>query len=226
MPTTYQRCPDYVNEIAAGILLEFNTHGPLVQTKVTIDYVFAFPALDENGVPQGDALTKNGFKCLGLCRIIPLKDRALGRCDAEISIDGNWWEQASDEERAALLDHELHHISVREKDGVLLTDDLRRPLLKLRKHDVEIGWFDVIAARHGAASLERIQAKKIVDEHGQFYWPEMCGEPKKEMAFPTATGAARNFVKSIKNSGLKSVTITGAGKSITIAGGGKEDKAA
>lgn len=183
--STFQRCPDDVPAIAGAVLRLHETHTPLVSAKVTVDYVFAFPKLDDDGHPRGDALTKNGVKALGLCRIIPLKDRALGRADAEISIDGNWWEQASDEERVALLDHELHHISVKDKNGLFLADDLHRPLLKLRKHDVEIGWFDVVAARNGSSSQEQIQARKILDEHGQFYWPGLCesGDLKTTIKF-------------------------------------------
>ena len=99
----------------------------------------------------------------------------LGRGDAEIALDYYWWTQAaSEEQQRALLDHELHHIAVvmmkhsdtaqREEDG--------RPKLRLRKHDFEWGWFNVIAHRHGEHSQERIQAKEIVERAGQFYFAE------------------------------------------------------
>ncbi len=41
--------------------------------------------------------------------------------------------------------------------GFLAPFLIGRPQLKLRKHDVEVGWFKCVAERNGAASLERIQ---------------------------------------------------------------------
>jgi hypothetical protein len=41
----------------------------------------------------------------------------------------------------------------------------------LRKHDIEVGWFAVVAGRNGGASLEIEQAKAIMDSYGQLFWP-------------------------------------------------------
>jgi hypothetical protein len=53
----------------------------------------------------------------------------------------------------------------------VIRDDLKRPKLKLRKHDVEVGWFAIVAGRHGSASLEIEQAKAVMDSYGQLFWP-------------------------------------------------------
>lgn len=174
MPT-FQRCDSSIDELAAQLIKQFESHTPLAAAKAKIDYVFAYADTDEEGRKLNDALTKNGVRAIGLTRKIPLKDRALGRGDAEISIDGDWWNGATAEQQAALLDHELHHVSIKsDKSGNIQFDDLGRPQIKLRKHDVEIGWFKVIAERHGAASLERIQAKSIMDNDGQYFWPDLA----------------------------------------------------
>lgn len=174
MPT-FEKCDKSVKDLANSLLNEFETHKPLTQCDVKIDLVFAHADVDEKGRPTNDALTKNGIKALGITRKISLKDRVLGRGDAEIALDGDWWKHASADEQAALLDHELHHISVKsDKAGNAQFDDIGRPQIKLRKHDVEVGWFKCIAERHGAASLERIQAKAIMDGAGQFFWPEIA----------------------------------------------------
>lgn len=171
MPT-YQRADKSVERLARELLEQYETHKPLLAVEAHIDFVFAFADTDEKGNQLNDALTKNGIKALGICRKMPLKDRALGRGDAEIALDGDWWKRASADEQAALLDHELHHISIKcDKSGNVQYDDLGRPQVKLRKHDVEVGWFKCIAERHGAASQERIQAKCIMDNSGQFFWP-------------------------------------------------------
>lgn len=171
MPT-FERCDESINELAAELIAKYETHEPLKAAKVKVDYVFAYGDVDDKGKQLNDALTKNGIKCLGLTRKISLKDRALGRGDAEISLDGDWWKEASAEQQAALLDHELHHVAVKtDKAGNIQWDDLGRPQIKLRKHDVEVGWFACIAERHGAASQERIQAASIMDMTGQYFWP-------------------------------------------------------
>lgn len=171
MPT-FQKANKDVAQLAADLIAQYDTHKPLAELKVKIDIVMAFADEDDRGNLLNDALTAHGVRALGITRKVGLKHRALGHGDAEIALDGNYWAQASAEEQAALLDHELHHISVQcDKNGNPQFDDLRRPKIVLRKHDVQVGWFKVIAERHGAASIERLQAKAIMDGQGQFYWP-------------------------------------------------------
>lgn len=175
MPT-YEPADETVIELASEILAKYESHSPLLKHRVKFDFVFAHPTVDENGEAHGDAIKKNGVKALGLCRIINLKDRTMGRGDVEILLDFDWWhDEANQSEQAALLDHELHHAEVKMKDGHPKLDNLGRPLIRLRKHDAEFGWFDIIALRHGKFSQERIQAKKLSDEVGQLYWPDLCG---------------------------------------------------
>jgi hypothetical protein len=181
MPT-YQKANKSVHQLAAQLIGRYPDHKPLEAVEIKLDLVFAFADTDEKGRPLNDALTKNGIKALGITRAVPLKDRALDRGDAEIALDGDWWKTASGDEQAALLDHELHHISLKtDKNGNIKYDDLNRPLIKLRKHEIEIGWFKCIAERHGSASQERQQAKKIMDGFGQWLWPEIA--PTMELTY-------------------------------------------
>jgi hypothetical protein len=185
MPT-YQRAGKDIEQMAASILKQFETHAPILDAKVKIDFVMAFADVDDNGQKKGFAITHRKRQVFGECRKVKIKDRAMGRGDAEITLDGDWWATANDAERRALLDHELHHIVVRQEMGVAIRDDIGRPKLGLQPHDVEIGWFNVIAARHGAASQEQQQAKKIMDDWGQYYWPELV---------PTAAVVAAAIIK-------------------------------
>jgi hypothetical protein len=171
MPT-FKSCEKSVHKLAQLLIGRYPDHKPLEAVELKLDLVFAFADTDEKGKPLNDAITKNGIRALGVTRALPLKDRAMGRGDAEICLDGDWWATAIGDEQAALLDHELHHVSLKtDKCGNIKYDDLNRPLIKLRKHDVEVGWFKVIAERHGLASQERQQAGKIMDSQGQYYWP-------------------------------------------------------
>ena len=173
--STFTKADVSVQTLASQLIEKFESHAPLAVAEVKIDFVMAFGNVNEKGEQTGDALTKNGRRVFGLTRVLPLKDRAMGRGDAEITLDGDHWGTISGDEQAALLDHELHHLQVRtDKHGNVHVDDLNRPLLRLRKHDIEVGWFNVIAKRHGAASIERQQAKSIMDLTGQYYWPEIA----------------------------------------------------
>lgn len=176
---TFERCDKSVEKLATEVLKKHESHKPLLDAKVTVDFVFAYPEYDEKtGRPLNDALTKNGVKALGIARKIPLKDRALGRADAEIAIDGDWWQKAPALEQEAMLDHELTHISVKIDKRGLVTDDLGRPVIQLRHHDVECGWFKIVAERNGKHSIEQYQAKIIMDEMGQCFWPDLVKQLK------------------------------------------------
>ncbi len=194
---TYTKCNKQVEKMALEIMEQFETHQPLIDAGVTIDYVFAYARRDDGGNIIGEAIKHHGVKALGLCRKIKLKDRALGRADAEITLDGDWWATAPEPQQRALLDHELHHISVEIDSRGLVRDDLQRPVIHLRKHDIEVGWFNVIAARHQLNSQERIQARKIIAENGQYYWPEFTGElPASEdmpVVLPMPASSATTF---------------------------------
>jgi hypothetical protein len=172
--STYQKCPSEVRELAEEIMNEHRTYKDVVEAKVKIDFLFAYAEVGEDGVSKGHALTKHGIRALGITRKLGIKDRVMGRGDAEVALDGDWWTEATPLRRKALLDHELHHIEVRtDQDGVVLRDDLKRPKLKMRKHDVEVGWFAEVAGRNGSASLELEQAKAVWDSYGQLFWPAL-----------------------------------------------------
>jgi hypothetical protein len=174
MSTKYERCPKSVSELATFILKQYESYLPVVNAGVTVDFVFAIAETNEKtGEPKGPSMKKNGHQILGKCRATSLKDRSLGHSDAEITIDKFWWETATEDEQAALLDHELHHIQVIIDKRGLKRDDLGRPVVKMRYHDVECGFFKLIAQRHGIHSQERKQAAQIMCEAGQYFWPAL-----------------------------------------------------
>lgn len=173
MPT-YERCPLEINQRASDVLCRHDTYKPVVEAKIKIDFIFASGDRDETGELANDAITKNGVRCFGLCKIVGPKDRAMGRGDVEILIDRDWWGDASEERQDALLDHELHHIVPREKNGTFVVDDQGRPKIKMRAHDYEFGWFTIVAKRN-VVSTETDQARQIYEIDGQTYWPFLKG---------------------------------------------------
>jgi hypothetical protein len=180
MPT-YEKASSAVAALAQKILAKHETHAPVLVAGVTFDFVFAHADLNEDsGEPKNFAITKDGHRALGVTRITPLPDRALGMADARITLDGDWWKDAEEKEREGLLDHELHHVSLKLRKGSPCNDDLGRPELKLRRHNIQFGWFNIVAFRNGAYSQERIQAKAIMEEYGQLYFPEIAGRTVDE----------------------------------------------
>jgi hypothetical protein len=198
--STYQKAPAEVREMAEHILEEFASYKPILEAKVKIDFLFAYAEVSEDGESKGYALTKHGIRALGITRKLGLKDRAMGRGDAEVCIDGDWWKDATQARQRALLDHELHHLEVKtDEEGVVLRDDLKRPKLKLRKHDVEVGWFAIVAGRHGGASLEIEQAKALMDSYGQLFWPAIdAQEPLQLTDGPTRGTTPKGRKKAAK----------------------------
>jgi hypothetical protein len=131
-------------------------------------------------------LQHHGYAAGAVVRITPLKDRAAGVADATIVIDRAGWLALSARQRAALIDHELTHLArkVDKESGEMMVDAVERPKLIMRRHDHQFGWFDEIAKRHGAASHEVMQARRLMESSGQLYFDF---EPPPATTAPGAT---------------------------------------
>lgn len=177
----YEKATKELKEFATAILTEFATHKPVLDAKVNIEFLFAFGTRNDNDELVSDAISKGGYRVLGLCRKTNEKERVAGRADVEITIDHDHWEKADEAQQKALLDHELNHIEVvTDEDGQVIRDGAGRPKIRLRKHDVEVGWFKIIAERNTSFSLEVTQARAIFDQHGQAFFPWLATEVEEE----------------------------------------------
>lgn len=161
MPT-YDAAPPEVEEYAADLRLKF--HGQLDACGVRIHYIMARATRNEDGDRVGVAIKLHGVRALAKVKINGLADRAEGKADATITIDGDEWPDWSEERRIAVIDHELQHVEVvfeRDSQTVWKTDDLGRPVLRLRPHDFDVRGFDVIRAQHGMASVEHEAVERL-----------------------------------------------------------------
>lgn len=179
----YELCRTEVADMAKKVIDAYESHHELRDESVTISFLFAYPKLNKKDRATGPAISVGGYPANAKARIVSLRDRAKRNADAEIIINGDWWNMANEPQRLALLDHELEHFRVRRnrKTGACKRDDLNRPILRIVKHDVQFGWFDVVAQRHGEHSQECIQAKSLIDHSGQLYWPQLY-EPAQKPA--------------------------------------------
>jgi hypothetical protein len=161
MPT-YQKAPADMREQVTAVMKTY--HGQLRDAEVQVDVLLASPTVDANGDPTGPAVRVHGYAAAAFIRVLSYKDRVIRGFDAEMTLDADHWETASDAERIAVIDHELTHLELVTGDGgTVLRDNAERPKLRCRKHDRHFGWFDIVARRHGDHSLEVKQAREMLD---------------------------------------------------------------
>ncbi len=165
----------------------------------------------------------HGVPALAIAKITPYAGRAKGLCDVEIQIAADHWADMGHDERAALLDHELSHFGVcRDEAEVPKRDDLGRPKLRTILHDHQFGWFDHIAARWGKASPEQQSARKLFEESGQLYWPDVIdtrtgvGGMGRFRQLPNGTQIMKEFADSLPKG--TSLEISSGSKSVTLEG--------
>jgi hypothetical protein len=129
--------------------------------------------------PKGKPLRHGGYDCIAKVRIVGVRDRVLGLADAEVTLDAGRWPNLTEARQLAVLDHELTHLIVCERDGEIVKDGAGRPKLRMRQHDFQAGWFEDVAKRHGIDSIEVEQAQSLVDERGQAFFAFMQTSKKK-----------------------------------------------
>ena len=162
MSKTYSAAPDVETHVER--MVEKWHHDELEGVSIATLFVFdpedSLPVLKHQGYPAG-----------AVCRITPLRERAMGCADASIIVDRAHWLTLSPRQRDALIDHELTHL-VRDKDedDMPKCDSLGHPKLAMRMHDHQFGWFDEVAQRHKDASTEVRQAKRLLESTGQLYF--------------------------------------------------------
>lgn len=128
---------------------------------VTIGALFVYDL--ESTMP---VLKHHGYPAGAVIRITPLRQRAQGIEDAVIEIDRSYWLTLNHAQRAALIDHELHHLErvLDDETGNPVNDAVDRPKLRTRLHDHEIGFFTAVAERHGENAPEVRLARRLLED--------------------------------------------------------------
>ncbi|AHF94046.1 hypothetical protein OPIT5_04030 [Opitutaceae bacterium TAV5] len=195
---TYSKAPEEAYDRVAELVRRF--YPEIDKHKLRIDLLMV--ASDK----EGAALKHQGYPANAVVRAVPQKERAKkGNGDVEIVIDYVRYEKMTSEEKDALLDHELYHIEIQYNDDGVKLDGQHRPVVKMKKHDRQLGWFDEIARRHGEHSCEVRQARGIVEETGQLYFDLDDGK------------ITRANLSKLRPKGCDSVTITDqTGKGVKI----------
>jgi hypothetical protein len=173
MPTTYRQA-----NVEDQLFLESvrdELEPALTAAEVRVKLMFAYSDPDD----VKPALTHNGYPCAGIAKINSLKDRAEGKADGTVFVDHDQWRDWDEARRRAVCHHELHHFEPQfDKDGGRKTDDLGRPVLKIRKHDWQLGGFGIIVERHGDAAIEKESFIKTAETYGQMIMEWDDDEPE------------------------------------------------
>jgi hypothetical protein len=116
----------------------------------------------------------DGQVTLGKCKKASDLDREFAPYDFVIILRKEFFEEKAvkDEQRLAVLDHELTHADIRrDASGEPMEDERGRKLYRMRKHDIEE--FSSVVARHGTykrdiehfyACLKEGEQKSLIDE--------------------------------------------------------------
>lgn len=170
MATTYEKADDDVEVLVAGVMKDY--HPELASAGVTVGLLMAsVHDKDDELIP---AVKLHGYQCAATIKRISLKDRAAGKCDAEMTICAATWKDLPDAKKRALIDHELEHLELKmTKENTVGRDDLGRPKLVMKLHDHQIGIFKGNIERHAKNSLDYHLAKDFTNDIGQMLlWAE------------------------------------------------------
>lgn len=147
-------------------------HPGLKENGVTICVLFVELHDGEGACLETPCLNHHGYPAAAIMKINGYKDRVEGKADATLVIDKFVWEDMNERQQVSLLDHELHHLLVKvDKAGSVKHDDLGRPILKLRKHEFELGGFYSIAARHKRDAVEYLAVTNVAENFSKMDLP-------------------------------------------------------
>jgi hypothetical protein len=164
MSRSFEQAGSSVIEVMAKVM--FDHRSDLMAIGVKVSIVFTTKT-DADGVVEPGIMVR-GIPAAAKIQITSVVDRARGMADAKILVDRSVWDELDDEERAALIDHELTHLEIREPtaEGDTL-DGAGRPRLKIRPHDWEVAGFADVVKRHGRKALDFQQVARFRERHGQ-----------------------------------------------------------
>lgn len=150
MPTIYERCDADAPQTKVIAAMMHKYHVDLEKAGVTIECLLATNA--EGKSP----LKLHGWPCFATIKVMSYKDRVAGAADARMMIDLDKWAELHEDQRNALVDHELEHLEliINPKNNQVKRDDLNRPRMRLKPHDYELSGFGSVARRHKDASIE------------------------------------------------------------------------
>lgn len=156
----------------------------LAREKVRIAILMVHPRVDDQGKPLDHALKFAGAPAVAKIEVVAPKIRVLAGIDVLIQIDAFRWEDLINEQRIALLDHELRHLYIKtDSDGVTK----RRPDGSVELGTMPDDWllsgFKDVVQRHGQHAIEAMSVRQLHEDCQEVF------EFLKDTAVPDAAEA-------------------------------------
>jgi len=135
---------------------------------VKIGLIKTYAPRDENGDIKKNAIVRRGGVVYAYINLVHPRNRLFKPYLAEITVDGDKWEEMSDEVKTALLDHELTHISYKldKRTDEIKKDEDGNPILRLIYDEVNFTAFPDVARKHGVNSIEYQSVQNLKAKYG------------------------------------------------------------
>ncbi len=160
MSKTYEPCGAAVNAIVADLYTR--RFLDLKDAGLTVATLFVQDGTGEQ------CLKHAGYAAAAQIKINPLRCRVEGKDDCTIVIDAVMWKTLTPTAQEALIAHELYHVDIqRDDEAHVKLDDIGRPLIKLKKHDRQLGVFDAVVKWYGGDSLDFQAVDNVVRDWKQ-----------------------------------------------------------
>lgn len=173
--------PADVDDVVREVMRQY--HPELDVVGVVVDALLVYAEHPDLSPPRRPALRDRGYSCAARIKRSPKYHRARGGGDAILEVDAYTWWTVDARTRRALVDHELEHLELATNAHGVRWDAYDRPVLSMRVHDVQFGWFARIAARWGEASLEVAQARRLVSSPtGGAFFTESLRPPRIDLS--------------------------------------------
>ena len=168
MGVIYERADVIAPEVCEMAREIIESHHPelrlLDETWATVAILMATNGDKESDEPP---LKDGAYPVVGQIKPVPYVQRVDGRRDAEIRLDRKRWDNMTEPQQRATLDHLISFLEVdTDQHGFVKTDDAGRPRLRIKAADWFLKGFRHIARRYGSDSPEVIAARQFEQDYG------------------------------------------------------------
>lgn len=162
MPKMHRPCSNEEEEFIRQVLGKY--HQRLVCAEVKVGVFFTRASRNSFGEIESPAIICRGSPAYAVTRLTSPKERVFVPYDAIIEIDEDQWsDYLSEEQRVALVDHELTHLEIIRKNGEIELCSDSRPKLRLQNYDWQSTGFLEVLSRHRENSLELQDLNNVLD---------------------------------------------------------------
>jgi len=166
MPKGYRKAD--ASEMESLTKIRNEHHEELRDHDVQVGLLFARAGRDQHGEATSHPIKFAGVPVVARVRRTSVKERIWCPYDAVIEVDEDRWEGMSEDERVAVIDHELTHVVVaKDKAGAAIIGDDLRPQIAMRPDDWMLTGFAEVVKRHGRAAIEAQAIHEISEKFGQ-----------------------------------------------------------